>query len=80
VLTRPDAHQYQALARLARNPDGEVLLALLDTELRRLQLNLLDSSGDVTSKLQGRASEVYELIELLRGAPAVAEKSRQPKA
>jgi len=34
----------------------------------------------VTSKLQGRASEVHEMIELLRGAPAVAEKSRAPKA
>lgn len=80
MLIRPDAQQYQALARLVRTPEAEVLLLLLDTELRRLQLNLLDSSGDVTPKLQGRAAEIHGLIELLRGAPAAAEKARAPKA
>lgn len=76
MLTRPDATQCKALARLVRSPEGEVLLSVLDTELRRLQTNLLDSSGDVTVKLQGRASEVHELIELLRVMPSVAEKTR----
>lgn len=80
MLTRPDAQQYQALARLVRTPDGEALLALLDTELRRLQLNLLDSSGETTSKLQGMAKEVAEVLDLLRTAPQVAEKVRAPKA
>lgn len=76
MLTRPDASQYMALARLVRTHEGEVLLSLLDTELRRLQMNLLDASSDVTPKLQGRASEIYELIGLLRAAPAAAEKVR----
>lgn len=80
MLTRPDAHQYQALARLVRTSEGEVFLTLLDTELRRLQLNLLDSSGETTLKLQGMAKEVAEILDLLRNAPQVAEKVRAPKA
>lgn len=76
MFVRPDASQYRALARLARSPEGEVLLTLMDTELRRLQLNLLDSSGEVTPKLQGMAKEVAELIALLRGAPEAVEKAR----
>lgn len=80
MLTRPDAQQYQALARLVRTSEGEVLLTLLDTELRRLQLNLLDSSGETTPKLQGMAREVAEILDLLRNASQVAEKARTPKA
>lgn len=80
MLTRPDALQYQALARLVRTPDAEVLLHILDTELRRLQLNLLDSSGEATPRLQGMAKEVAEILDLLRNAPQVAEKVRTPKA
>ena len=80
MLTRPDANQIQALARLVRMPDAEVLLELLDTELRRLQLNLLDSSGEATPRLQGMAKEVAEILDLLRNAPQLAEKARSPKA
>lgn len=80
MLTRPDANQIQALARLVRMPDAEVLLVLLDTELRRLQLNLLDSSGEATPRLQGMAKEVAEILDLLRNAPQLAEKARSPKA
>lgn len=80
MFVRPDANQFQALARLAKSTDGEVLLNILDTELRRLQTNMLDSSGEVTLKLQGMAREVTDLIGLLRGAPETAEKLRQPKA
>lgn len=80
MLTRPDANQIQALARLVRTPDAEVLLVLLDTELRRLQLNLLDSSGEATPRLQGMAKEVAEILDLLRNAPQLAEKARSPKA
>lgn len=80
MLTRPDAQQLQALARLVRTSEGEVLLALLDTELRRLQLNLLDSSGEATPRLQGMAKEVAEILDLLRNAPQLAEKARAPKA
>lgn len=80
MLTRPDANQIQALARLVRMPDAEVLLELLGTELRRLQLNLLDSSGEATPRLQGMAKEVAEILDLLRNAPQLAEKARSPKA
>lgn len=80
MLTRPDAQQLQALARLVRTSEGEVLLSLLDTELRRLQLNLLDSSGEATPRLQGMAKEVAEILDLLRNAPQLAEKARAPKA
>lgn len=80
MLTRPDAQQLQAIARLVRTSEGEVLLALLDTELRRLQLNLLDSSGEATPRLQGMAKEVAEILDLLRNAPQLAEKARAPKA
>ena len=80
MLTRPDSQQLQALARLAKTPDAEVFLTILDTELRRLQLHLFDSSGETTAKLQGMARTVNEIIGLLREAPQAAEKSRQPKA
>lgn len=76
MLTRPDAQQLKALARLVRSTEGEVLLALLDTELERLTTNLLDASGETTSKLQGMAREVKDLITLLRQSPELAEKAR----
>lgn len=80
MLTRPDGQQLQALARLVKTPDAEVLLQVLDTELRRLQIHLFDSSGETTPKLQGMARTVHEITNLLREAPQLAEKSRQPKA
>ena len=76
MLTRPDAQQIQALARLVKSPEGEVLLKLLDTELNRLTTNLLDASGETTSKLQGMAREVKDLVELLRQSPELAQKAR----
>jgi len=76
MLTRPDAQQIQALARLSSSADGEVFKALLETELDRLTTNLLDSSGDTTPKVQGMARECKDILELLRQAPALASKSR----
>lgn len=76
MLTRPDAKQLQALARLVKSDEGEVLLALLDTELERLTTNLLDASGETTLKLQGMAREVKDLIQLLRQSPELANKAR----
>lgn len=76
MLTKPDHKQFQALARLVKSADGEVLLAMLDTELDRLTTNLLDASGETTSKLQGMAREVKDLITLLRQSPELASKAR----
>lgn len=79
MLTRADQKQLQALARLVRTSDAEVLLTLLDTELRRLQTHLLDSSGETTAKLQGMARAVFDILSLLRDAPQLAERTREPK-
>lgn len=76
MLTKPDAQQLQALARISRSSDGEVLKAFLETELDRLTTNLLDSSGEVTPKVQGMARQVKDLIVLLKQAPELAEKTR----
>lgn len=76
LLVRPDGKQFQALARLVRTPEAEVLLDLLDTELSRLQSHLLDSSGETTLKLQGMARSITQVIALLRDAPLQAERSR----
>lgn len=76
MLVKPDARQLQALARLTQSADGEVLLSLLDTELDRLTTIMLDASGETTSKLQGMAREVKDLITLLRQSPELAQKSR----
>lgn len=76
MLTKPDAQQLQALARISRSADGEVLKKFLETELDRLTTNLLDSSGEVTPKVQGMARQVKDLIVLLKQAPELAEKTR----
>lgn len=49
---------------------------MLDTELDRLTTIMLDASGETTSKLQGMAREVKDLITLLRQSPELAQKSR----
>lgn len=74
MLVKPDAQQLNALARLVKSPDGEVLLKLLDTELERLTTNLLDSSGEITLRVQGMAREIKELITLLRQSPQLVNK------
>jgi hypothetical protein len=74
MLVKPDAQQLNALARLVQSPDGEVLLKILDTELERLTTNLLDSSGEITLRVQGMAREIKELITLLRQSPHLVKK------
>lgn len=74
MLVKPDAQQLNALARLVKSPDGEVLLKILDTELERLTTNLLDSSGEITLRVQGMAREIKELITLLRQSPQLVNK------
>lgn len=76
MYTRASQQQLQALARLAQSPDGEVFLALLDTELGRLTSNLLESSGDITLKLQGAARATKDVISMLREAPELSKKPR----
>lgn len=76
MLTRPDKQQLHALARLSKSADGEVLKALLQTELDRLTTNLLDSSGETTPKVQGMARECKDILEMLRQAPELADKTR----
>ena len=76
MLIKPDAKQFQALARISRSTDGEVLMQLLETELDKLTNNLLDSSIDTTPRVQGMARECKDILAMLRQAPELAEKTR----
>lgn len=76
MLIKPDARQFQALARISRSDDGEVLMRLLETELEKLTNNLLDASGETTPRVQGMARECKDILTLLRNSPELAEKTR----
>lgn len=76
MLIKPDARQFQALARLSKSDDGEVFMKLLETELEKLTNNLLDSSGDTTPRVQGMARECKDILTLLQVSPELAEKTR----
>lgn len=74
MFTKPDSVQLQKLARLAKNPDAEALLQLLDAELTRVLDMLMDSASDNTLKLQGRARLLTDLIGLVRASPELADR------
>ena len=76
MLIKPDARQFQALARIAKSDDGEVLMKLLETELEKLTNNLLDTSGETTPRVQGMARECKDILTLLQVSPELAEKTR----
>jgi len=76
MLIKPDARKFQALARISKSDDGEVLLKLLETELEKLTNNLLDTSGDTTPRVQGMARECKDILTLLQVSPELAEKTR----
>lgn len=60
--------QLEALARLANNPDGQQLLALLRNEQEVIDRQLRTAPMEKFQLLQGRAVCVGELIDVLTNA------------
>lgn len=80
MFTKPDPVQLQKLARLARNPDAEALLQVLDAELKRVLDVLMDCALDNTLRLQGQARLLTDLTGLVRVAPELAERNARARS
>lgn len=57
--------QLQFLARLGKSPDGQLLLALIQTEINAVNVDLRKVGGEALYRLQGRAASLDELVALL---------------
>jgi hypothetical protein len=76
-MHRPDSQELNAIARISKSTDGEVLIKYLQTELDTLMATLLDSSDANTPRVQGMGKECQNILGLLREAPKMAEKLRK---
>lgn len=72
MLHKPDLKTIQALARIVRTSDGEVLVKFLESELQST-LEVMIDVQDV-GRFQGRARLLKDYVKLLRDAPQLAEK------
>lgn len=80
-LSRP---QLEFLARLARSPDGQLLLQILQAKQAECDAGLRTASGEEVFRKQGRAVEISELIaditqaeqRLTRSIPSVTSRTQ----
>lgn len=64
------------LASIERTQAGKLLLEVLDEELEEIKDRLLDAPEALQEQFRGRGKEVRELLGLLRGAEAAAERHK----
>jgi hypothetical protein len=57
--------QVQFLSRLGKSPDGQLLLALINSEIDAVNIDLRRVSGEALYRLQGRAASLDELADVL---------------
>lgn len=69
----------QALRRFSQLPEGRLMLKLLGERLAERDEKLRRMSGDDLYRMQGRAQELDEMIELLVGAGDSLTRQEQPK-
>lgn len=72
MLHKPDLKTIQALARIVRTSDGEVLVKFLESELQSTLEAMIDVQD--VGRFQGRARLLKDYVKLLRDAPQLAEK------
>jgi len=76
--------QLEFLARLARSPDGQLLLQILQAKQAERDAGLRTASGEEVFRKQGRAVEISELIaditeaerRLTRSIPSVTSRTQ----
>lgn len=76
MTIRFDNDQLLLLARLAKSPDGKMLLDLLRARLAARDSELRDAPEGGVLQAQGRAKEVADLIGDIEGAQARLERNR----
>lgn len=74
MIRRIEQKELEALARLSRTPDGEVLIKLLSAEIQTVQDRLIDIVPDHVARLQGHARVIKDLHRLLVEAQELVNK------
>ena len=75
MLDRPNDKEYLAFGRIARTPDGQVLLAYLARAAENTKNLLVSADADTTfRRLQGRAETLDTLAEALDPSPDLIRK------
>ncbi len=75
---RYDAAQLDILTRLGKSPDGQQLIALIQTEIAECNSTLRKSTGEGLLREQGKALWLDEFLQRLTQPESVQRVPRRP--
>jgi hypothetical protein len=73
-----DQDDLAFLARFAKQPDGERLLQLFESELHAVDVKLRKSVGEETFRLQGRAQQLEDCVKWISGRSGFVHRQPAP--
>lgn len=68
--------QLHFLARLSKSPEGKFLVSMFEAELAEVDGKLRKAQGEDIYRLQGRASQIDEMIDRIKTAESKANSKR----
>jgi division protein CdvB (Snf7/Vps24/ESCRT-III family) len=70
------SEQLLFLARFSKSPEGKALVSMYEAELAEADGKLRKATGEDVYRLQGRASQIEEMIDRIKTADSKANSKR----